>query len=423
MVSVRFMLLNSWLLNGGDAAIALAEKAQLEKRFGDDTFVVVSTPQERAARCLYRDLNVVPQLFSAGRPLRRGFVNRLVRTTRKGRIEAALQLRNPARMVLLKEEKQQLERMESANALIAAGGTYLTDYYSLEGILFDYRAARMLKRPLCFFPQSIGPLTENKRMRALAEAFSHATLICVRDERSLNVVQRIQPEAESKAVVLADSAFYFSRHHAKGVLRRDNDSSSRSEGRPRVAVSARPLLFPESSTTNRGVLRTRYLEELARTVEELVKAGFDVLFISTTQGFPEHEDDGVFAARVVEKVAKPLRERLTVDGKPHRPEELIERYSQCAVALSVRMHGAILAMCAGIPTVAIAYEFKTRELMERLGLKERVFDAETFVADEVARAVCTAAEEEVLTQETLEGIDRMAESCEQAPRLLAERLG
>jgi colanic acid/amylovoran biosynthesis protein len=51
------------------------------------------------------------------------------------------------------------------------------------------------------------------------------------------------------------------------------------------------------------------------------------------------------------------------------------------------MHMAILGLCAGVPVLAIAYEFKTTELFRSLGLNEWVHDIETVRAESLIRAV------------------------------------
>jgi colanic acid/amylovoran biosynthesis protein len=57
------------------------------------------------------------------------------------------------------------------------------------------------------------------------------------------------------------------------------------------------------------------------------------------------------------------------------------------VVLATRMHMAILALTAGTPVVAIAYEFKTRELFRRMGLEHYVLDIESVDADALTNSV------------------------------------
>jgi polysaccharide pyruvyl transferase WcaK-like protein len=52
--------------------------------------------------------------------------------------------------------------------------------------------------------------------------------------------------------------------------------------------------------------------------------------------------------------------------------------------LWTRMHACILAMIAGVPCVNIEYEFKSRELFERLRLADLVVAIDNFAPREVA---------------------------------------
>ncbi len=411
------MLLNSWLLNGGDAAVALAEREQLVRHFGAETRVVVSSPQHRAARALYADLDPAPQLLSSGGP-----ANPALRWTRRVRLSLALRV-PAARGLLMEGESRHLGEMAETDALIAGGGTYLTDYYKLDGILFDYEAARLLDKPLFFFPQSIGPLENPARARSVARAIAHSRGVFVRDEESKAQVLRLAPEAERKTVVLADSAFHFARHHERGVLNPNRRAVEPRSGRPLAIVSARYWSFPGATPSDQAALRARCRAQLAQTVTELVRGGMDVRFLSTTQGCDDYDDDAAFAKSVAETLGAETRNHVAIDESRHRPEELVASYAACDAVLSMRMHGVILALCAGTPVVALAGEFKTRELMGRLGLSNRTFDAETFESGETVRAVRDAAAGGSLPQRALDGIAEMEESCARAPVLLGERLG
>jgi colanic acid/amylovoran biosynthesis protein len=55
---------------------------------------------------------------------------------------------------------------------------------------------------------------------------------------------------------------------------------------------------------------------------------------------------------------------------------LIEKLKNFDFVIATRLHMAILAMCVGVPVIPIAYEFKTSELFEKLGLSKWVIDIE-----------------------------------------------
>jgi colanic acid/amylovoran biosynthesis protein len=75
-------------------------------------------------------------------------------------------------------------------------------------------------------------------------------------------------------------------------------------------------------------------------------------------------------------LAAAVRRHVEVDRIHRRPEALIERFREFDMVIATRMHALILALCARRPVIGIAYEFKTRELMQRVGLGELVVDIE-----------------------------------------------
>jgi colanic acid/amylovoran biosynthesis protein len=92
-------------------------------------------------------------------------------------------------------------------------------------------------------------------------------------------------------------------------------------------------------------------------------------------------------------------------------------------AISTRMHMAILGLCAGLPVLPVAYEFKTTELYKALGQAEWVTDisaieSAAFVALALRFADDFAAFRETVAPLVLE----QAASARSAGRLIAERL-
>src|SRR6185295_15612118 len=57
------------------------------------------------------------------------------------------------------------------------------------------------------------------------------------------------------------------------------------------------------------------------------------------------------------------------------------------LVIATRMHMAILALSVGTPVLPIAYEFKMRELFERLGQERWVQDIEVISGDALIYAV------------------------------------
>jgi colanic acid/amylovoran biosynthesis protein len=66
------------------------------------------------------------------------------------------------------------------------------------------------------------------------------------------------------------------------------------------------------------------------------------------------------------------------------PDDIIHQYGRMDAFVGSRMHSAILALCAGTPTVALAYQPKTTGTFEAIGLDEFSLDIVSFTGGDLA---------------------------------------
>ena len=91
-----------------------------------------------------------------------------------------------------------------------------------------------------------------------------------------------------------------------------------------------------------------------------------------------------------DEVASEIRERMRhkdhaiIDRSFNTPENFMEKAAGLDIVLGTRMHACILAMLAGVPSVNVEYEFKSRELYNRLALEDLIVDILEFKAEELA---------------------------------------
>jgi len=194
-------------------------------------------------------------------------------------------------------------------------------------------------------------------------------LILVRDDSSRRHLRAIGV-ARSRIVMCADAAFALA---PPGIL---NEVTVPANVPLRVAVSLRD--WPHFGRHDKADGMEAYLDAIAALVADLVdRQRARITFVSTCQGVAEYwTDDSRAADQVVERLAAPLRDAVEIDRRHYSPERLIARLREFDVVVATRMHVAILALCAGRPVVGIAYEFKTKELMQRVGFCDLVIDIE-----------------------------------------------
>lgn len=384
---MNIVIANTTLLNGGDAAINEATMFILRRALGEEVSFVCYDAAPAVARRYHPGLAIRSALFdqlSAQMPrwLPRKVAQILVlaicRLARNGG-GAALRL-------LPAEIRRSLAEYRAADLVVSAGGTYLVGHYRLTPRIFDFLVVLALGRPLVLFTQSIGPLPRRGRDRLLLRfSLRRAALIMVRDDRSRRELAGIGVAGEF-VVQCPDAVFALA---GSGPVARD----LRRRNPPRIAVSVRDWPFIQGKRDGGEDAMNRYLDAVAGFVRSAVEVdGAQVTLISTCQGIPEYwTDDSRTASGVLARLSPHVRANVELDGTFRQTEALIERLRQFDLVVATRMHAAILALCAGVPVVPIAYEFKTRELFDALGVGELTSDIETVDAETLYAAWRTAA--------------------------------
>ena len=201
-----------------------------------------------------------------------------------------------------------------------------------------------------------------------------------------------------KLYVHADAAFALATPEAPRPARAAAAATDEAAPTARVAISVRSWShFKAGSGGDAGERYRRAVADCART---LAREGVEVTFLSTCQGVPEYwTDDSAYAAQLVDDLL-PGERNVHVDAHFRTPEQLAEELRRYDVAIATRMHFAILSLCVATPVVAIAYEFKSRELLRAMGREAWAFDIEEVSAEGLLRA----------TREALAGGDALRDA-------------
>ena len=377
----KVSITNTFASNGGDAAILFAILQQVRAQFGPDVQIVVfDQQQDLVARYLptldFRQMFLLrvptrgPKLWLRG--LRLWLAARLTLAAHLIRLGGS----GLARLLLGSEDWRDLQDYATSDLVISTGGTYLVETYPLGAKIFDLQLAIQLGRPLVLYTQSLGPFRRPLHRRLLRRVFDAARLVLLRDELSASYVRELGGRTDH-LVVSSDIVFSVAEPETlaqAGVL----------EGlkgrRFKVAFSVRDWPYFKQRDPRAGM--ELYLESVAAMVTCLVtKYAAEVVFLSTCQGIPEYrEDDSAVAMEIKRSLDERVSAAVQVDRGFQRYENLLAAYGSCDLVISTRMHGAILALASGTPVLPIAYEFKTRELFTRFGLKDWVLDIETIQA-------------------------------------------
>jgi len=278
-------------------------------------------------------------------------------------------------------EHRDLLEYKTADLIVSSGGTYLVETYSLAARIFDYQLSLDLKKPLVFFTQSLGPFKNQSNREALRPIFEKSIAILLRDEqsrRNLDDLGITNPDVH----VVADAAFALSDVEAL-----ERAKAPRKTTRLRVAISVRE--WSHFKTVEPAAGMKQYSEALRALTTHLVeKHNADITYLSTCQGMPEYwTDDSRLAQSIVNDLPEHVRRSVSVDSGFHGPTALTTILKDFDLVVATRMHMAILSLGVGTPVLPVAYEFKMKELFERLGQGRWVQDIETLSGDELITAL------------------------------------
>jgi colanic acid/amylovoran biosynthesis protein len=381
---MKILITNTVALNVGDAAILFAEIQLLKSVFGEnDIEICVYDSQPQASAQYYPSINfrLSPSSYIS-KALRIKYVGSFIAALNGYRVLIATWLIKHgltfmSKFLIPRDVLNSVIDYSSADLIISTGGTVLVENYSLRARIIDYQVCLMLQRPLVFYTQSLGPFSIPYNCRSFKDIFNKALLILLRDQRSASHLSDIEVKSPN-IHVFADAAFALadaSIVQCADVEPQCVDTHDQKGLSPlKVAISVREWKFFEGRDTKTGM--TEYIKALQTASKHLIEQyNAKITYVSTCQGIPEYwTDDSKLASMIVQDLPTNIKKQIIVDQSFHSPEQLSLLLKQQDLVISTRLHVAILALGVGVPVLPIAYEFKTKELFERLNLGNWVVD-------------------------------------------------
>jgi len=353
-------------LNSGDAAIILAQVQFLKERFSPLELALTSRTPEVDAD-FYRPLGikVFPPLLPAPSVFR-GAGQKAKQTARN--------------LFAVGIKRSLINEIRTSDLVISCGGGYLwSNRKALPGPMYFQNmihiwTAKRLKKPIIFFPQSFGPLRNRTAVRLLKRALEEENVIRVfaREKVSLSFLEGLLGggKTQDKLDLCPDMAFYLYDERRLATSQKDSGWP-----RPALALTLRRWSFPEAKGREEKKRKHREylaaLAELCRRYADLGKGS--IILFSHARGPGDFEDDRRITDPFWERLRKDIPEghlfypELPISVHPFRIMELLQKTD---VVVATRLHSAILGLLSGIPVLTIAYQPKTRAVMEWLGLSD-----------------------------------------------------
>lgn len=353
---MKIAITNAVLSNSGDAAICEGIIAALiNSRVCTQDDITVFDANSAVSRRLFPQWTVVQQLaYPTARRSR--ITKRIARFLRAAAISSLTIsptiARRVGRLPISAECVRSIAALSDAAVVISSGGTYLVDHYDFRQRAQEIAFAKRLGAEVVLWTQSMGPFKTRRANSTARRIAQNVDSVYLRDERSADSWLAVAPG--TKCTVVSDAAFaLFGSVRISTSLPRNDVILSVREWTRRVDGEVADL--------------SQYEESFRETAIYLRTHGHNPIALSTCQGVPGYNvDDSATARRIFNGV------EVEIDTSHHTPVELMDRLSGTSGLVSTRMHLAIMALLTKCPVVAIAYEFKTIELFENIGLAHAV---------------------------------------------------
>lgn len=248
-----------------------------------------------------------------------------------------------------------LRLVEGADAVFSIGGDIYTlganDSYSMTFPKFG-DAVRKQGTPYALWGASVGPFTENpKAEKAYTKHLKGLSLITAREAatvdylRSLGVSDNVFSSADPAFVVAPEI--------------KANDLPQ--VGKFTIAINLSPLSVHYAGLSEEDGIRAQ-----AKVIEKLIKA-FDariLLVPHVVTDFSEEDDDLRYLQKIRKSVASEYLDSIIVlesdPGFVGVKKELIK----CNLVIAARMHCAVNALAAHVPTLFVAYSRKAEGMCQ-----------------------------------------------------------
>lgn len=246
--------------------------------------------------------------------------------------------------------------LKNIDAVFSIGG----DIYTLSPTA-DYSmsfpkfgdVARRKGIPYLLWGASVGPFTENhKAERDFARHLKGLSLITARETGTVDYLQSLG--ISDNVVPCADPAYVVAPEiKANGIRQGDKFT---------IGINLSPLSIRYTDHPEKEAIRAAQ----AKTIEGLIKA-FDariVLIPHVVCDFNEGDDDCRYLRKIQQAIAPEYQEAVTyLDsdiGFVGTKKELIK----CDLIIAARMHCAINALAAHVPTIIVAYSSKAEGMCQ-----------------------------------------------------------
>jgi polysaccharide pyruvyl transferase WcaK-like protein len=266
--------------------------------------------------------------------------------------------------------------------MLVEGSTYIDTYTSglLKAYLWATKCAKNANKACIAYAVDAGEMSLKNQKMTVKEA-NRTDLIITRTQGAAELLQRIGVNAPIK--VTADTALIFKPDDGENNIIKNAwpDFKGDTVGFAMVDFYRLPVvmkLWGRSHDCYKWPFYYSTSKSRAISSEKLVKG-----FANQIDTLTEHRDyriallcmdqmDEDIACNVVNLVKHPDKVRI-FSSRTYNASQITSGLRNLKLLITSRYHGAVLAMEAGIPTIAVGHDARLRELFNDMGLSDDLF--------------------------------------------------
>lgn len=267
--------------------------------------------------------------------------------------------------------------LRSSDLLISGGGSLFQDVTgprSLPYYISIVALALFLKKPVIFYAQGIGPINRRFSKFLMRRIANKVDMITLRDEDSVQVLQQIGV-TRPPVKVTADPVFSLEPKVSDYEEMHKLLQEYCSDKGPVIGVSVRQWTALEG-----------YQPQLARVLDELVREGYQIIFIPLD--YPADVDESMRIASLMEEPAALIDIYLT----SHQHVALI---SHLRLMIGMRLHALIFAASQETLFQGISYDPKVDSFLRQFGEKPLTGSADEMTAQVRSLLADTGMQEKI----------------------------
>ena len=290
-----------------------------------------------------------------------------------------------------------LRLADGADAVLSIGGDIYTlrpnGLYAKSLMKFGDAVTRAGKKYV-LWSASVGPFTKAPKIeRDVRAHLNRIGMIAARERETIDYLHSLG--VRHNVVACADPAFLVApelRHQPRGG------------GCPRIAVNLRPLLATHGQCSVQEMVR-QYVDGIATLLAQVPCQ--IVLVPHVVSDFKESDDDLRCLVLIKESLPRSCRDRVDLLGAGLGFVGTKRELIRCDLVIAARMHCAINAIAANVPTLLLSYSRKA------LGMAQYVYGCKDWVVPL----------REFGQKKMIEGVSRMLEAKERIANQLRHRMG